>query len=59
MDGSYHPDYGRLLIAEVQLQLGEEYIMGKLRRRALGPDRNIIGNDENNPYMNSVMYGIH
>ena len=39
-----HPAYDRLLNAEVQLLLGEEYIMGKVRRRALGPDGNIIRN---------------
>ena len=38
-----HPAYDRLLNAEVQLQLGEDYVMGKVRRRALAPDRNTIG----------------
>ena len=53
-----HPAYDRLLNAEVQLQLGEDYITGKVRRRALGPDRNIIRNYDNNPYLNSVMYEV-
>ena len=32
--------------------------MGKVRRRALGPDRNIIRKYDNNPYLNSVMYKV-
>ena len=55
---NHHPAYDRLLNAEVQLQLGEEYITGKIRRRALGPDRNIIRKYDNNPYLNSVMYKV-
>ena len=51
-----HPAYDRLLNAELQLQLGEEYTTGKVRRRALGPDGNIIRKYDNNPYLNSVMY---
>ena len=53
-----HPAYDRLLNAEVQVQLGEEYIMGKVRRRALGPDGNTIRKYDNNPYLNSVMYEV-
>ena len=53
-----HPAYDRLLNAEVQLQLGEKNFTGKVRRRALGPDGNIIGKYDNNPYLNSVMYGM-
>ena len=53
-----HPAYDRLLNAVLQLQLGEEYITGKVRRRALGPDRNIIRKYDNNPYLNSVMYEV-
>ena len=52
------PAYDRLLNAELQLQLGEEYITGKVRRRALGPDGNISGKYDNNPYLNSVMYEV-
>ena len=47
------PPYDRSLNAEVQLQQGEEYITGKVMRRALGPDGNIIGKFDNNPYLNS------
>ena len=32
--------------------------MGKVRRRALGPDGNIIGKYNNNLYLNSVMYEV-
>ena len=53
-----HPAYDRLLNAEVHLQLGEEYVMGKVRRRALEPDGSIIGKYDNNPYLNSVMYEV-
>ena len=53
-----HPAYNRILYAEVQLQLGEQYIMGKVRRRALGPDRNITRKYNDNPYLNSVMYEV-
>ena len=53
-----HPAYDKLLNAEVQLQLGEEYVTGKVRRRALGPDGNIIGNHDNNPYLNSEIFKV-
>ena len=53
-----HPGYDRLLNAEVQLQLGEEYVMGKVRRRALGPDGSTIRKYDNNPYLNSIMYEV-
>ena len=53
-----HPAYDRLLNSKVQLQLGEEYVMGRVRRRALGPDGNIIRKYDINPYLNSVMYKV-
>ena len=53
-----HPAYDRLLNAEVQLQLGKEYVMGKVRRRALGPNGNTIRKYDNNLYLNSVMYKV-
>ena len=53
-----NPAYDRILNAEKQLQLGEEYIMGKVRRRAQGPDGNTIGKYDNNLYLNSVMYEV-
>ena len=52
-----HPAYDRLLNAEVQLQLGEEYITGTVRRRALGPDGNISRKYDNNPHLN-IMYEV-
>ena len=53
-----HPAYDRLLNAEVQLQLGEEYATGKVRIRALGPDGSTTRKYDNNPYLNSIMYEV-
>ena len=53
-----HPAYDRQLNAEVQLQRVEEYIMGNVRRRALGPDGNTITKYDNNPYLNSAIYEV-
>ena len=53
-----HPACDRLLNAEVQLQLGEEYAMGKVSRRALGPDGNTIRKYDNSPYFNPVIYEV-
>ena len=53
------PAYDRLLNAELQLQLEEEYVMGNIKIRALGPDANTIRKYNNkNPYLNSVMYEV-
>ena len=52
------PAYGRLLNAEVQLQLGEELMMGKVKCHALGPEGKVVGNYGSNPFLNSMMYEV-
>ena len=52
------PAYDRLLNAEVQMQLGEDYQKGKVTRRALGPDGKVTGKYDHNPFMNSMIYEV-
>ena len=49
------PAYDRLLNAEVQLQHVDWVTTGKVKRRALGPDGNMVGKYDNNPMLNSIM----
>ena len=52
------PAYDRLLNAEVQLQHDDWVTTGKVKRRALGLDRNMVGKYDNNPMLNSIMYEV-
>ena len=52
------PAYDKILHAEVSLQLGEEMAVGKVTRRALGPDGRVTGTYDDNPMMNSMVYEI-
>ena len=52
------PVYDRLLNAEVQLQHDDRVTTGKVKRRALGPDGNVVGKYDNNVMLNSIMYEV-
>ena len=51
---SQQPAYDQIISAEVQLQLGEEMVTGKVTQRTIGPDGQITGIYDNNPYLNST-----
>ena len=50
------PAYDCLLNVEVQLQLGEELTMGKVKCHALRPEGKAVGKYDDNPFLNSMMY---
>lgn len=52
------PAYDVLLNAEVFMQHGDEKALGKVMRRALGPDGKTTGTYDPNPYLNSVIYEV-
>ena len=52
------PMYDRIINAEVQLQLGEDVSLGKVVRRALGPDGVTTGSYADNPMLNSIVYEV-
>jgi hypothetical protein len=52
------PMYDRIINAEVQLQLGNELSLGKVVRRALGPDGVTTGSYADNPMLNSIVYEV-
>ena len=51
-----HPAYDRIINAEVALQLEEEVTTGKVTRRALGPDGQVAGTYDDNPFLNTIIY---
>ena len=52
------PAYDQIINAEVQLQLGEEMVNGKVNQRTIGPDGQVTGTYDNNPFLNSIMYDV-
>ena len=52
------PAYDQIINAEVQLQLGEEMVTGKVTQRTIGPDGQVTGTYDNNPYLNSIIYSL-
>ena len=52
------PAYDQIINAEVQLQLGEEMVTGKVIQRTIGPDEQVTGTYENNPDLNSIIYDV-
>jgi hypothetical protein len=50
--------YDRLINSEVQLQLGEELQTAKVVQRAIGPDETAVGEYDDNPVMNSIVYEV-
>ena len=52
------PAYDQIINAEVQLQLGEEMVNGKVIQRTIGPDGQVTGTYDNNPFLNSIIYDV-
>jgi hypothetical protein len=52
------PAYDKILHSEVSLQLGEEMSVGKVTKRAIGPDGVTAGTYDENPYLNSMIYEV-
>lgn len=51
------PAYDKILRSEVSLQIGENMTVGKVTKRALGPDGNVAGTYDENPCLNTMIYG--
>ena len=47
--------YDQIINAEVQLQHGEEMVTAKVTQRTIGPDGQVTGTYDNNPYLNSII----
>ena len=52
------PAYDQIINAEVQLQLGEEMVNGKVIQRTIGPDGQVTGTYDNNPFLKSIIYDV-
>ena len=52
------PAYDQIINAEVQLQLGEEMVNGKVIQRTIGPHGQVTGTYDNNPFLNSIIYDV-
>jgi hypothetical protein len=52
------PAYDKVLHSEVSLQLGADMSVGKVTKRAIGPDGTIAGTYDENPYINSMIYEV-
>ena len=52
------PAYDQIINAEVQVQLGEEMVNGKVIQRTIGPGGQVTGTYDNNPFLNSIIYDV-
>ena len=52
------PFYDKLINAEVQLQMGDSLVKGKVIGRSVEPDGTIIGSYDDNPMLNSFLYDV-
>ena len=52
------PAYDQIINAEVQLHLGEEMDTDKVIQRNIGPDGQVTGTYDSNPYLNSIIYDV-
>ena len=52
------PAYDKILRSEVSLQLGEHMSIGKVIKRALGPDGTVAGTYDENPCLNTMIYEV-
>jgi len=52
------PAYDKILRSEVSLQLGEHMSVGKVIKRALGPDGIVAGTYDENPSLNTMIYEV-
>ena len=53
-----HPAYDRIINTEVALQLEEVVTTGKVTRRTLGPDGQVAGTYDDNPFLNTIIYEV-
>ena len=47
-----------MINAEVQLQLGEEMVIGKVTQRTIEPDGHVTRTYDNNPFLISIIYDV-
>ena len=52
------PAYDQIINAEVQLQLREEMVNGKVIQRTIGHDGQVKGTYDNNPFLNSIICDV-
>ena len=52
------PASDQIINAEVQLQLGEEMVTGKVTQRTIGLDGQVTGTYDNNPYLSPIIYDV-
>ena len=52
------PAYDTMINAEVEWQQGHEFVTGKVKRHALGPDGRTMCSWSDNPIMNSMIYEV-
>ena len=55
---NHQPAYDQIINAEVQLQLGEEMVNGKVTQKTIGPDGQVTGTYDNIPFLNSIIYDV-
>ena len=52
------PAYDRQLNAEIMVQAEDGHVSGKATKWVLGPDGNVAGKYDDNPYLNSIIYEV-
>ena len=52
------PAYDKLIHAEVNMQLSDKVLTGKVTRRAHGPNGKTYGTYHNNPFRNTIVYEV-
>ena len=52
------PSYEKILQSEVFLQLGEDMMVGRVTRRAIGTDGSVSGSYDDNLFINSMIYEV-
>ena len=50
------PAYDKIINTEVSLQMSKNMTVGRVTKRAIGPDGNVAGTCDENPYLNSMIY---
>eukprot|EP00957_Ditylum_brightwellii_P143478 10930806-Ditylum_brightwellii.AAC.1 len=52
------PVYDKIINVEVSLQQDEQLVIGKVKRRVLGPDGHVVGKYDNDQKLNSIVYEV-
>ena len=52
------PAYNKIINSEVQLQIDDDMDRGEVRRRALGPDRMVVGSHNDNSTLNLIVHEV-